>query len=200
MSAYSSLYLSNTPITGHVISEENQGYFAKNLVPLFWLSLFSKDDIRLYQSNDEDEYSFYFLQIDRINAIKNFQKYFGIWIHFDEEAFQLAPLFLEFLNNRNEQYLTLRLDDLYAMGDEPDSPFVRDDMIEMLDFFPKFHKNPNLKKIKAPSYAGLSIDLYLNERMRNGLDADMFQLTPSNPQAQEPESKNQLKSFFFKFI
>ena len=35
MSAYSSLYLSNTPIAGHIIPDDNKGYFAKNLVPVF---------------------------------------------------------------------------------------------------------------------------------------------------------------------
>lgn len=71
MSAYSSLYLSNTPIAGHIIPDDNKGYFAKNIVPVFWLSLFTEEDIRLYQSND-DEYSFYFLQTSRMNAIYNF--------------------------------------------------------------------------------------------------------------------------------
>ncbi|QOW44918.1 MULTISPECIES: hypothetical protein [Acinetobacter] len=200
MSAYSSLYLSNTPLTEHLVSDENQGYFAKNLVPLFWLSLFTKEDICLYQSNHENAYSFYFLQTKRMNAIYNFQKHFGIWIHFNYQAFQLASLFLEFLKNRNEQYLTLRLDDIYAIGCEPDDTFVRNDILKMLDFFPLFLKNPNFKKVKATSYVDLSIKLYLNDQLRNGLDADMFQLVKSNPQNQVRESKNNLKSFFFKHI
>lgn len=150
----------------------------------------------MYQSNDEDEYSFYFLQADRINAINNFQKYFGIWIHFNEEAFQLAPLFLDFLKNRNKQYLTLRFDDLYAMGGEPSDPFVREDITEMLNFYPEFYKNPNFKKVKNGSYLSLSIDSYLKDHMRNGLDGEMFTLGQDILLAKNPKQTNRIKSFF----
>lgn len=86
-----------------------------------------------------------------MNAIYNFQKYFGIWIHFNNEAFRLAPLFLNFLRNRNEQYLTLRLDDLYAMWTEHDAIEVYEDMIKMLDFSLNFRKIQTLKKLIRPT-------------------------------------------------
>ena len=200
MSAYSSLHLSNTPIIGYFPSNTNQEYHSKNLIHLFWLSLFSEDNIHLCQSTDEDEYSFYFLQTERINAIYNFQKYFGIWIHFNKEAFQLASLFLDFLKSREEQYLTLRFDDLYAMGSEPDDTFVHDDIVEMLDFFPKFHKNPNLKKIKANNYLGLSINSYLKNHLRNGLDGEMFMLDQNNSQVEDPKQNNSFKSLLSKIF
>ena len=200
MSAYSSLHLSNTPIIGNFPTDTKQEYFSKDLIPLFWLSLFSEDDIYLHQSDVEDEDSFYFLQTDRINAIHNFQKYFGIWIHFNNEAFQLAPLFLDFLKNKNEQYVTLRLNDIYAMGGEPSDPSVHEDIIEMLNFYPEFYKNPNFKKVKNGSHLGLSIDLYLNDHVRNALDGEMFTLGQDILLAKNPEQTNRIKSFFSNFF
>lgn len=45
----------------------------------------------------------------------------------------------------------------------------------MLNFYPQLLKNPNLKKVKAYSHLALSVELYLEENMRNDLDADVVQ-------------------------
>ncbi|ENU56398.1 MULTISPECIES: hypothetical protein [Acinetobacter] len=197
MSCYITLHFSNSLSPEYDFNDADTPYFAsKNLIPLFWLALFSKENIHLYESHIEDEYSYYYLQTNRLNAIYNFQKYFGIWIHFGQEALQLSQLFLDFLKSQSQEYIILRLDDLFAMAEEPDTPNVYSILIEMLNFYPQLLKKPNLKKVKAYCYLALSVELYLEENMRNGLDADMVQFIKTESQTVNQKPKNQLKEFF----
>lgn len=77
MSCYITLHFSNSLSPEYDFNDADTPYFAsKNLIPLFWLALFSKENIHLYESHIEDEYSYYYLQTNRLNAIYNFQKLF----------------------------------------------------------------------------------------------------------------------------
>jgi hypothetical protein len=100
------------------------------------------------------------------------------------------------LKSQSHEYIILRLDDLFAVAEEPDTPNVYSILIEMLNFYPQLLKTPNLKKVKTYCYLALSVELYLEENMRNGLDADMVQFIKTESQTANQKPKNILKDFF----
>lgn len=61
------------------------------------------------------------------------------------------------------------------MVEESDTQNVYSILIKMLNLYPQLLKNPNLNKVKAYSHLALSVELYLEENMRNDLDSDVVQ-------------------------
>lgn len=94
--------------------------YAKYRVPLFWIALFQKQDIKKYaeENNGEEELFYYQFEASVDHCITTFQQRFKLWPTLIQSDYisTLAHTFLDFLTQFQGQKVILNLNDVLSMS------------------------------------------------------------------------------------
>ena len=140
MGNYSVLWIAKDK--GNYSKETDEYLEVKYAIPLFWIALFTQDDIHKTHYDDGEPYFFFETTIPQ--AIVNFQKRIHLWttLYNNEKAGVLAEVFLKYLEQYPNHYVIFNVDDVLSMYLLFDNEADKAEMIDMVQTIDQLTANP----------------------------------------------------------
>lgn len=169
MGHYSTLWIAKDKET---YNEETDEYLeVKYAIPLFWIALFTVEDITTLK--DEDDSTYYTFSAPVLKACETFKSRLNIWstLYNNDKAEVLAKLFLAYFERIPTFNIELNVTDIMGMSIDPFSEDAKKCMIDMIHFIDEKQKNPNYI---SPSKMWLPTNFKLEIPKDRYLDIDGF--------------------------
>lgn len=169
MGHYSTLWIAKDKET---YNEETDEYLeVKYAIPLFWIALFTVEDITTLK--DEDDSTYYTFSASVLKACDTFKSRLNIWstLYNNDKAEVLAKLFLAYFERIPTFNVELNVTDIMGMSINPFSEEAKECMIDMVHFIDEKQKNPNYI---SPSKMWLPTNFKLEVPKDRYLDIDGF--------------------------
>ncbi len=169
MGHYSTLWIAKDKET---YNEETDEYLeVKYAIPLFWIALFTVEDITTLK--DEDDSTYYTFSAPVLKACETFKSRLNIWstLYNNDKAEVLAKLFLAYFERIPTFNIELNVTDIMGMSIDPFSEDAKECMIDMIHFIDEKQKNPNYI---SPSKMWLPTNFKLEIPKDRYLDIDGF--------------------------
>ena len=169
MGHYSTLWIAKDKET---YNEETDEYLeVKYAIPLFWIALFTVEDITTLK--DEDDSTYYTFSASVLKACDTFKSRLNIWstLYNNDKAEVLAKLFLAYFERIPTFNVELNVTDIMGMSIDPFSEEAKECMIDMVHFIDEKQKNPNYI---SPSKMWLPTNFKLEVPKDRYLDIDGF--------------------------
>ena len=169
MGNYSTLWVAKDK---GIYNEETDEYLeVKYAIPLFWIALFTVEDITTLK--DEDDSTYYTFSAPVLKACETFKSRLNIWstLYNNDKAEVLAKLFLAYFERIPTFNVELNVTDIMEMSIDPFSEEAKECMIDMVHFIDEKQKNPNYI---SPSKMWLPTNFKLEVPKDRYLDIDGF--------------------------
>ena len=125
-------------------NEDTDKYLeVKYAIPLFWIALFTVEDITTFK--DEDDSAYYTFSASVLKACETFKSRLNIWatLYNNDKAEVLAKLFLAYFERIPTFSVELNVTDVMGMSIDAFSEEAKEYMIDMVHFIDEKQKNPN---------------------------------------------------------
>ena len=125
-------------------NEDTDKYLeVKYAIPLFWIALFTVEDITTLK--DEDDSAYYTFSASVLKACETFKSRLNIWatLYNNDKAEVLAKLFLAYFERIPTFSVELNVTDVMGMSIDAFSEEAKEYMIDMVHFIDEKQKNPN---------------------------------------------------------
>ena len=125
-------------------NEDTDKYLeVKYAIPLFWIALFTVEDITTLK--DEDDSAYYTFSASVLKACETFKSRLNIWatLYNNDKAEVLAKLFLTYFERIPTFSVELNVTDVMGMSIDAFSEEAKEYMIDMVHFIDEKQKNPN---------------------------------------------------------
>ncbi len=140
MGNYSTLWIAKDK---EKYNEDTDEYLeVKYAIPLFWIALFTQDDIHKTHYENGDSYFFFETTIEK--AKDNFQKRIHLWakLYNNEKAEILANVFLSHLEQYPNHDIIFNVDDVLSMYLSFENGADKTEMIDMVQTIDQLNINP----------------------------------------------------------